>query len=178
MDHEDDGLAPGKTGAAPARRRGGMRALAATLPAVTRRALKRRGFAEGGLIVEWASIVGAAIAARCLPKKLSLARPGGRQEGTLVVRVEPAFAVELQHLEPLLVERINGHFGYRAIARLILHQGPLTLGSSPRAAPRPLRPLSAAEEAALHRRVAAVEDDEVRGALERLGRAMRQRAGT
>jgi len=178
MDDEetDSGAARGKGGAAAARRRGGMRALAATLPVVTRRALKRRGFAEGGLVAEWPSIVGAAIAARCLPKKLSLARPGGRQEGSLVLRVEPGFAVELQHLEPVLIERINGHFGYRAIDRLIFHQGPLSAMRKP--APRPVRPLSAAEEADLRRRVAAIEDDEVRGALERLGRAMRQRAGT
>ena len=33
-------------------RRRGLRALAATLPNVTRQALGRRGFAEGGLIAE------------------------------------------------------------------------------------------------------------------------------
>jgi len=158
----------------PARRRGGMRALAATLPAITRRALGRRGFAEGGLIADWPSIVGAAIAARCQPAKLSLARPGRRNEGSVTLRVEPGFALELQHLEPQIIERINGHYGYAAIARLIFHQGPL---SAPRRRRPPPRPLGAAEEAELQRQVATVEDEELRGALERLGRAMRERAG-
>ncbi len=155
-------------------RRGGMRALAATLPAITRRALGRRGFAEGGLIADWPSIVGAAIATRCQPVKLSLARPGRRQDGALMLRVEPGFALELQHLTPQIIERVNGHYGYAAIARLTLQQGPL--GAARRRPPAPKRPLGAAEEAELQQQVATVEDEELRGALERLGRALRQRA--
>ena len=157
-----------------ARRRGGMRSLAAALPAITRRVLGRRGFAEGGLIAEWPSIVGAAIAARCQPAKARPAQPGRRAEGSVTLRVEPGFALELQHLAPQIIERINGHYGYRAITRLILQQGPL--GLSRRQAQPPARPLGAAEEAELRRQVATVEDEDVRGALERLGRAMRQRA--
>ena len=118
---------------APARRPG-LRAVAATLPKVTRRALGKRGFAEGGLATEWPSIVGEHIAARCLPRKLALARPGKRAEGALTLRVEPGFAIDLQHLSPLLIERINGYFGYRAIARLTLQQGPVR---APRKAPPP-----------------------------------------
>ena len=38
-------------------RRQGLRALGATLPALTRRALGRRGFAEGGLALDWAAAV-------------------------------------------------------------------------------------------------------------------------
>ena len=156
----------------PAKRRGGMRVLAATLPAVARRALGQRGFAEGGLVTEWPSIVGKAIADRCQPTRSRPMRPGHRSEGTLTLRVEPGFALELQHLEPQIIERINGHYGYAAIGRLILHQGPLN--AQRRRSPAP-RPLSAAEEAELHSRVATVEDDTLRDALERLGRAMRQR---
>jgi hypothetical protein len=152
-----------------------MRVLAATLPAITRRALGRRGFAEGGLIAEWPSIVGTAIATRCQPAKLSLARPGRRQDGALTLRVEPGFALELQHLAPQIIERINAHYGYAAIARLTFQQGPL--GATRRRSPPPTRPLGAAEEAELRRQMATVEDEELRRALERLGRALRQRAG-
>ncbi len=157
----------------PARRRGGMRILAATLPAVARRVLGQRGFAEGGLTAEWASIVGKAIATRCQPTRARPVRPGRNSEGTVTLRVEPGFALELQHLEPQIIERINGHYGYAAITRLILHQGPLSAPRRPRSPPP--RPLNAAEEAELRQRVATVEDDALRGALERLGRAMRQR---
>ncbi len=157
----------------PAARGGGLRVLAATLPAVTRRAVGRRGFAEGGLIAAWPSIVGTVIAARCQPKKLSVARPGSGKDGALMVRVDPGFALELQHLAPQIIERINGHYGYAAIARLILQQGPIAARTRSRQPPAP--PLSAAAEADLRRQLATVGDDALRGALERLGRALRQR---
>ena len=159
---------------APARRPG-LRAVAATLPKVTRRALGKHGFAEGGLATEWPSIVGEHIAARCLPRKLALARPGKRAEGALTLRVEPGFATDLQHLSPLLIERINGYFGYRAIAKLTLHQGPIRSPRKP--PPAPARPLSAEQEAALSKRLERVEDEELREAMERLGRAMQEKTG-
>src|SRR3546814_3159567 len=43
-------------------------------------------------------------------------------------------------LEPLVLERINSFFGYRAVARLVLQQGPLpTLGGPGTAAGAPRR---------------------------------------
>ena len=173
-DNREDGAAATRRAVdKPAPRGGGLRALAATLPAVTRRAVGRRGFAEGGLITAWPSIVGTAIAARCQPKKLAVARPGSGKDGALMVRVEPGFALELQHLAPQIIERINGHYGYAAIARLTLQQGPIAAQKRPRQPPAP--PLSAAEEADLRRQLATIDDEALRGALERLGRALQQR---
>ncbi|MEE8189487.1 MAG: DciA family protein [Kiloniellales bacterium] len=164
-----------KAGTEAPARRPGLRAVAATLPRVAKRALGRRGFAEGGLAVEWPSIVGEELAARCLPSKVAVARPGRRAEGTLTLRVVPGFATELQHLAPLILERVNGYFGYSAIGRLQLQQGPLPARRPPRRPPEP--PLSPEEEAELKDRLAGVEDEELRGALERLGRAVRQQPG-
>lgn len=166
----------GRAQSVHAARRGGLRALATTLPKVTKRALGRRGHAEGALLAEWPSIVGKEIAARCRPQKLSAARPGRHGDGTLTLRVEAGFAVELQHMAPLLIERVNGYLGYRAVSGLRMLQVPA--GRQPQAVPRPgVRPLDAADEHALCRRVEAVADAEVRTALERLGRTLRQRGG-
>jgi len=153
----------------------GLRAIAGTLPQVTRRALGRRGLAEGGLVAEWPNIVGSEIAARCRPEALAPARKGRRDEGVLTLKVDPGFALEAQHLAPILLERVNGYFGYRAVDRLRLQQGPLGRGrtaKAPAAANRE-RPLDPDEEAALHSQVAAVADEDLRTALERLGRAVR-----
>jgi hypothetical protein len=156
----------GKSGKA-SRRGGGLRALAASLPKVTGKAFGRRGLAAGGLVADWPSIVGAQLAAVSLPRGLS--RAG---EGTLTLRVEPGHAVTLQHLEPLVIERINGYLGYRAVSRLRLQQGPLS------GQPGPLRPPSAPltedEETRLRARTATVSDETLRGALERLGRAVKR----
>src|SRR5262245_7657969 len=146
--------------------------LAVTLPKVTRRTLGRHGLAEGGLVTDWAAIVGQNIAERSLPLRLSFTG-GERREGTLHVRVSGALALELQHLEPQVLERINGYFGYRAVGRLRIHQGPVPDQSpSRRPSPNPPSPAAEAETGAL---VSEVADDGLRQALHGLGRSLRSR---
>jgi hypothetical protein len=85
------------------------------------------------------------------------------------VRVESAFALELQHLAPLLIERINAHYGWRCVGRLVLKQGPV-----PR--PRPARPalpeLSSEDHARLAETTAGIAEEPLREALTRLGSAV------
>ena len=162
--------APTKRPQAKFDRRGGLKALSATLPRVATRALGRRGFAEGDLVHRWDSIVGREMAAHCLPVRLASAKRGGG--ATLTLRVEPGFALELQHLEPLLIERINGFFGYRAVGAITLRQGPL--GRGPARTKVPPRPLSPEEESALKKRLEDIDDDDLRDALARLGRSFQR----
>jgi hypothetical protein len=70
----------------------------------------------------------------------------------------------------VLLERINGYFGYRAVIRLALVQG----GAPPEAGsvPPPLRPLEPAEHQALDRRLDGIADPTLRDALRRLGTAI------
>jgi hypothetical protein len=144
--------------------------LAVTLPKVTRRTLGRHGLAEGGLVTDWAAIVGETIAERSLPLRLSFTG-GERREGTLHVRVSGALALELQHLEPLVLERINGYFGYRAVARLRIHQGPVPSAHEPR---RPPATAPTAEtEAEIAGLLSSVEDEALREALRGLGHSLR-----
>jgi hypothetical protein len=84
--------------------------------------------------------------------------------------VASGWALEVQHREPQLVERINAFFGYRAIAKLALVQAP-PAPSGPPAPPAP-RPLAADEHQALDRRLEDIEDPALREALRRLGAAV------
>ncbi len=164
-----------KTGAKQAvsrarRRGGGPKALAQALPAITKRILGKRGLAEGSLISDWSSIVGEQVASRCIPKQLAFKRSSERREGTLTLRVESGFATELVYLEQQLLERINAHFGYRAVAKLKLQQGPvIDPGQRRRKVPKPL---SSADKSALDAKVADVEDEDLRKALSDLGAAV------
>jgi hypothetical protein len=156
------------------RRGGGPKALAQALPAVTRRILGKRGFAEGSLVNDWSSVVGEEIARRCIPKQLSFKRSNERRDGTLTLRVESGFATELVYLEQQLLERINAHFGYRAVAKLRLLQGPvIDRKKRPRQAPRPL---TRTEENTLNAKVSEVEDEDLRKALADLGTAVFRRS--
>jgi len=149
-------------------RRGGTRAIAAEIPRIAGAALGKRGFGEAQLVTQWEAVMGPELAAQLSPERLSFAR-GARQDGTLRLRVAPGFALAAQHLEPVIIERINGFFGYCAVARIALVQGPPARAPAARPTPRPLDP---AEQRALGERVAGVADPALRDALARLGAAV------
>ncbi len=162
------------------RRRGGLRPLAVTLPKVTRKALGRRGLAEGSLMTEWPEIVGDTLAARCLPLKLSFADPKRRAEGTLTLQVESAWTLELQHLAPQLIERINQTLGYAAVSRLAFRQGPLPRRPADEGEAReaPQEPRDAEDANPPAELSAAIDDEGLRDALQGLGRALKERKET
>ncbi|MDP6785530.1 MAG: DciA family protein [Rhodospirillales bacterium] len=153
-----------------AKRGGGPRALAGALNKVTRPIFGKRGFAGGAVITEWPAIVGRHLAAHTVPERIAY-QGGGRDRGILHLRVDSgALAAELQHLEPQLLDRINGYFGYRSVERLRIVHGPLPPAKAP---PRPApRALDRSEKKDLADRLAAIEDEDLRAALDALGRVV------
>jgi hypothetical protein len=148
----------------------GLTALGETIAAVASPILGgSRGFVGTRVVAEWASIVGEQLADRSLPERVVRSRPG-QGGGTLHVRISSgALAVELQHLEPLIVERVNTYFGYQAVTRLKLKHGPIperTINSAP---PRSLAPDDAAT---VEDSVSAIADPTLRDALRSFGRTL------
>jgi hypothetical protein len=139
-------------------------------------ALAAQGFAGRSVVAFWPEIVGESLADRTRPLKIDWPRrrnaPGEVADpATLVVRVEGAFALEMQQLGPLVIERVNTHLGWRAVGKLVLKQGPV---APPPAAPRP-EPLDPAALARIEQLTTAVADDGLRAALARLGRGVLSR---
>jgi len=98
-----------------------------------REAFSRQGFAAVDIITHWEDIVGPELARRSEPMRLYWPRREDPNSiGTLVVRVEGAYAIELQHLAPVVIERVNRYFGWRCVGRIAIRQGPV--------AQRPNRP--------------------------------------
>ena len=152
------------------KRGGGPRALASSLSAVTKAIFGKRGFADGAIVKDWATIAGEHLARHSMPEKISTPRDKAAG-GVLYLTIDSGgMATELQHLEPLLIERINGYFGFKAVDRLKITQGPLPKeGKKP--APR-VRPLQEAEESELAESLMEVDDPELKQALSALGRAV------
>ena len=151
-------------------RGGGPKALADSLRKVTQQALGQRSLAEQSLILDWPSIAGSDIARMCTPQGLSFQHRNRRRDGTLTLKVQSGEATRLQHLEPQLIERINGYLGYRAIARLrLLH------GAPPAAGEPDARPAAPAADPAPEpeRSGEPIADPALRAALARLGRAVK-----
>jgi hypothetical protein len=151
------------------RRGGGLRRLPDLLSGLLDPAARRRGLAEAKLLTEWPTIVGPPLATRCQP--IRLGKSTDRQGSVLVLHVAGTAALELQHSEVQVLERINGFFGYPAVGRLHLIQAPPRRSSS-----RPLpvnRSVSAADEIQVTEAVQGIRDPGLRAALADLGRALK-----
>ena len=148
-------------------RRYQSRSISATVEKLTRPIFGKRGFGHGAIINDWPTITGSILAQHTFPEKITYPR-GERGNGTLHLRIDsPALALELQHLEPQLLERINTHFGYRAVADIKIIQGAL-----PEKAAEPeidKRDLTPDEKAALDERLNLVSDPDLKEALRALG---------
>jgi len=134
----------------------------------------RQGFASRELVTRWAEIAGREVAEHAQPLKIQWPRPveGQPQEpATLVLRVEGPMALEIQHASDVIIARVNRYFGWNAIGRLALRQAPL---SRPMVRKRPPKPDQAAV-AAVAQTLTAVEDDDLRQALARLGAQIKRK---
>ena len=148
-----------------------MKSLAVSVSKLAAPLLGKRGFGEAEIILEWVAVVGEEMARDCLPVKLAFPK-GERSDGTLHLRVVPAAALEIRHREPQILDRVNTFFGYNAVARLKLSQGPLPSGSGGRKEAPRLPPPSPAEASALAQRLDGIADPDLRAALEGWGRAV------
>jgi hypothetical protein len=135
--------------------------------------LRRQGFGASGLVLFWDDIVGERLAAMSQPVKVQW--PASQIDrtaenvpasATLIIRVETGFALELQHLAPIVIERVNAHFGWRCVSRLLLKQGPLPAPPLTRHGPPPL---DKAAETMAETIVGGVMDEPLLLALTRLG---------
>jgi hypothetical protein len=142
------------------------------VPKVVGESFNRQGFASAELVTRWSEIVGADIASLSEPIKIQWTRPADgeeREPGTLVLRVEGPAAIEIQHLGNVICERVNGFLGWRAVARLALRQAPLRRGTR-----KPARTPDAAVTARIAETLSDVADDDLKGALARLGAAVKR----
>lgn len=148
-------------------------AVGKTISKLTRSSYQKRGFADGEILHKWSTIVGEMLSRASHPEKIIY--PNNKNtDGTLHLRVgNPGLALDIQHMEPMIVERINGHFGYRAISRLKLIQAPLPETNETRKRPR--RTLSSEEQRNLGTTLEPVEDPDLRKILEHLGQSVTRR---
>jgi hypothetical protein len=136
-------------------------------------AYAKQGFAARELVTRWAEIAGADVAAHSEPLRMQWPRPveGQPQEpATLVLKVEGPMALEIQHKSDLILERVNRFFGWSAVGRLALRQAPL----SRRDRPKPASPPDPKAVASIADGLSAVEDEELKAALARLGAAIKR----
>jgi hypothetical protein len=123
---------------------------------------KRFGFVQHSIVSRWSEIVGERYARASCPESIKF--PAGRKAGgVLTLMVDGAHAPLIQHLTPMIVERVNRFFGYAAINRIVFHQG-----RPPGAAPKPERPQLRPVPKELGEGLREIADPELRSCLESL----------
>jgi hypothetical protein len=123
--------------AQPAFPGGGPVAIGRFVAPVAGKTLSRGGAAMASLLSQWAAIAGPALAAHTMPSKMTKAAPepafpGKNAPSVLLLKVDPAKALEVQYAVPQLIERVNQTLGYKAIAGVRLIQAPIVHGAEKR----------------------------------------------
>ncbi len=157
------GKAGGKSGPKP---------LAELLETCLQPIMAAQGFASTDIITGWPEIIGDKLAEFSRPVKIEWPRRRtyaddgqGGEAATLVLKVESAFALDIQHMVPVLIERVNARYGWRCIGKIVIKQGPV-----PKQAHKPQRrTLDPAMIEQASQRIGAIEDAGLREALVRLG---------
>jgi hypothetical protein len=123
---------------------------------------RRFGFVQGSIVSRWAEIVGDRYAKVSSPESIRF--PTGRKAGgVLTLLVDGAHAPLIQHLTPMIVERVNRFFGHAAINRIVFRQG-----KPPPPPPRPERPQLRPVPKELGEGLREIADPELRACLESL----------
>lgn len=91
----------------------------------------------------------------------------GERAGVLHVRVEGSYAPEMQHLEHLVIDRINSYYGFKAVERMIFHHGVVDQGVRERKHIPPILSDSQKKELELH--LKDIKDDDLRKSLYKVG---------
>lgn len=136
------------------------------LPDIGGTAFRRFGFVQSSVVSRWNEIVGERYAAVSAPESIRFPH-GKRADGVLTLSVAGAHAPVMQHVVPVIIERVNRFFGYAAIARVTIRQGDV---AKPPPAAKRREPVALPVE--LGNSLRAIADPELKAVLESLARGI------
>ncbi len=142
---------------------------------INNRAFRRFGFAKSDVLLHWKEIVGEVLARSSIPERLVMPRDhqnsdhenAERKAGVLHIRVEGSYAPEMQHLEPLVIDRINSYYGFKAVEKLVFHHGHIEQAPPTRKYQAPILDDSQVKE--LNLLLKDIKDDKLRQSLYDVG---------
>lgn len=88
---------------------------------LTKTAFNRRGFWLHKVLLEWPHIIGMPLSQWTRPEKITFPA-NQRYNGTLHLLTASSFSLEVQHLSPVLLDKVNTYFGYEALVHLTIKQ--------------------------------------------------------
>lgn len=154
------------------------RTLASVVDNVARKTIGKDWNLYAALLNHWPEIVGDEYARVTTPVKVSFPlgktngdkwAQGQRTDGVLHIRLPQGLAMEFTYLTEQIRQRISTCFGYNAIARIVFETfySPQKTGSPVKTSRQ-----KADREVPLPKEINDIDDDELRTALEGLGKAI------
>ena len=151
-------------------RRGHARAAGDLVSDIAGMTFRRFGFVQGAVVSRWAEIVGERYAKVSTPESVRFPQ-GKKSGGTLSLTVVGAHAPLMQHLTPLIIERVNRFFGYAAVDKVAFRQGRIDTVK------RPVRPISRPISRELGEGLREIADPGLRACLESLASKLESSSG-
>ena len=132
--------------------------------------ISKRGFGNSEIINNWVNIVGDKLAQNITPQKISY-NNNSNVEGVLLLRVNSSsVALELQYIEKQIVNKINTYFGFNAVGRIKIIQGPIP--APEKKITNKIKTIANTDKIELERKLNSVKDPDLRVALAALGTAI------
>lgn len=99
-----------------------LTALSRMIAPLTKNLFGQKGFVEIDILSNWDKIAGKELADYSFPLKIDFKR-GLKNNGVLHLQVPSgAFALEIQHRERFILEKVNAYFGYNAVSSVKIIQ--------------------------------------------------------
>lgn len=106
-------------------KKSGLFKVSTLLDDVTKPIFKKRGFYHHKLLTDWPMIVGPALSGYTILQKIVTREVKGQKEGILYIDVSnSSAAMQLQFMEPVIIEKIAAYFGFKAVSKLRIQQKP------------------------------------------------------
>ncbi len=135
--------------------------------------LRKRAGLSIALLQSWDEIVGDRLATSTRPEKIAWPRRLHEDDpfepATLIIACEGAAALHLQHETGEIIGRVNTFLGFGAIGRIKIVQKKVAPATKRKQLPRKL---TSGEASHVDSLLSAIEDDELRAALARLGHSV------
>jgi len=141
--------------------------------------LSQLGLVGADILRNWEKIVGQALAQNTRPERVKFP-PKERSNATLFIKARPGFNTIVQHHAAQIIFRINGHFGFRAVAEVRISKRPFderpTTGTqtSQRILSSRVHPAKELSPR-MAQLVQNIQDPELRHAFEELGKVVKAR---
>jgi hypothetical protein len=146
------------------------KSLSSLLPKEAKVVFRKYGFSSSEVLTRWADVVGPDMAKHTEPIRFQFQK-GKRGHGTLHLKVEGSFAPALQHLAPLLMEKVNMFYGYKVVGKITIIQGPVDNSDSVQKPKKPIL-ISQKNKRNLDLLLEDTKDPELRSVLEGLGKSI------